>query len=740
MRQVNFEEVGMKNYGPYVDDMILKFKSGALTFITGPNGVGKTMALDAIPFSLYGVTSKGSKGDDVVNNVIGKDCHTWLTFSIDNDKYKIDRFHKHSKKNNTVILQKNGVEIKKGQKEVLPEIERIVCPQRTFMNTVMFGQKVKDFFTDLTDSDKKEIFRKILDLDIYQAYYKKADDILKEIKPVIIENQSKLQINNSLISDAHTQLFDLDGKKQQFEKEKESFINSLKEELSTAEQILIQLRDSLIEYKLEDSDVENTVMKIADSENRLKSINKDIEAIRQELKNQQMVKEAELTKTANDLQTEVLKKYQREKDEASTQFQNHTNNIHKEIDELNESAIFFSSQETRLQTTISMAQKEISNLNDSLTLETAICPTCLQIIDDKAKNILKEKIEKLNVEVAEAVNLVRENSLKQNELKEKRKQLDQQIENELTSLQKRKDEIERDKELGIDDAKERLKNALIRLSGLVLQKITEESEKYSDEIEKIEKEISRLKDLRIEQNRVRSMIQQIEMKVNNEQTHITYLEKRLADKKKETFDMSQIKNCEQKIVTYNAIIRECQNKLQTLERKSEIIEFWKSAFSQTGIPSMLIDESIPFMNQRVTFYLDHLTNNRYIVSFDTLSATKSGEIRDKISVNVLDTYTKANSRIQLSGGQTRLIDISIILTLGDLQSKMQDISFNILLFDEIFDSLDEENIGFVSKVLTMIKEGFKDPDTDLESPPRSIYLISHKHEDQLEADETLNMT
>jgi exonuclease SbcC len=180
--------------------------------------------------------------------------------------------------------------------------------------------------------------------------------------------------------------------------------------------------------------------------------------------------------------------------------------------------------------------------------------------------------------------------------------------------------------------------------------------------------------------------------------------------------------------------------LQTLERKSEIIEFWKSAFSQTGIPSMLIDESIPFMNQRVTFYLDHLTNNRYIVSFDTLSATKSGEIRDKISVNVLDTYTKANSRIQLSGGQTRLIDISIILTLGDLQSKMQDISFNILLFDEIFDSLDEENIGFVSKVLTMIKEGFKDPDTDLESPPRSIYLISHKHEDQLEADETLNMT
>ena len=142
---------------------------------------------------------------------------------------------------------------------------------------------------------------------------------------------------------------------------------------------------------------------------------------------------------------------------------------------------------------------------------------------------------------------------------------------------------------------------------------------------------------------------------------------------------------------------------------------------------MLIDEAIPFMNKTIAEYLDKLTNGRYVVSFDTLAATKAGEFRDKISVNVLDTFTRANSRVQLSGGQTRIIDIATILTLGDLQSNIQNMKINILVFDEIFDSLDDENIMQVSKVLNKLKIG------------KSIYLISHRHEDQLEADEVLAM-
>ncbi|MGD2072143.1 MAG: AAA family ATPase, partial [Candidatus Thorarchaeota archaeon] len=174
MQEIKFKEVGMKNFGPYIDPLEFKIVENNLILITGPNGVGKTMALDAIPYTLYGITSKGAKGDDVVNNVAEKNCHTWISFDIGNDSYKLDRYHKYTRLGNTAILSKNGVEIKKGQKEVLPEIERIIKPRKLFMNTLMFGQKVKDFFTDLPDSEKKEIFRKVLSLDEYQEYYERA--------------------------------------------------------------------------------------------------------------------------------------------------------------------------------------------------------------------------------------------------------------------------------------------------------------------------------------------------------------------------------------------------------------------------------------------------------------------------------------------------------------------------------------------------------------------------------------
>jgi DNA repair exonuclease SbcCD ATPase subunit len=159
----------------------------------------------------------------------------------------------------------------------------------------------------------------------------------------------------------------------------------------------------------------------------------------------------------------------------------------------------------------------------------------------------------------------------------------------------------------------------------------------------------------------------------------------------------------------------------------EILEFWKIGYSQNGIPAMLIDESIPFLNNRVAYYLDKITSGRYTVSFDTMSTTKSGEFRDKISVNVLDNKTQANSRVQLSGGQTRMIDIATILTLNDLQSDAQDVSINILLFDEIFDSLDDSNIGYVSNVIRSLTKD------------RFVSIISHRHIDQIEADESLNL-
>jgi len=243
----------------------------------------------------------------------------------------------------------------------------------------------------------------------------------------------------------------------------------------------------------------------------------------------------------------------------------------------------------------------------------------------------------------------------------------------------------------------------------------------------LELQLERLYEEKRVQDKQQEKIDQIKESITNLNSEREKFRVQFDIESKREYDEEQLNLYKRKEVQIQGeILTLIDTKAVLLKMKDEY-EFWKEAYSPSGIPSMLIDEAIPFMNKKIAEYLDKLTNGRYVVSFDTLAATKAGEFRDKISVNVLDTFTRANSRVQLSGGQTRIIDIATILTLGDLQSNIQNMKINILVFDEIFDSLDDENIMQVSKVLNKLKIG------------KSIYLISHRHEDQLEADEVLAM-
>ena len=250
---------------------------------------------------------------------------------------------------------------------------------------------------------------------------------------------------------------------------------------------------------------------------------------------------------------------------------------------------------------------------------------------------------------------------------------------------------------------------------------------YDEYITGLNKKLEQLQGIKDTLEDSVSKIKEIDAVITNLETNSRGLEAQLKAAEEAEYDKGQLAAYQMRKKDLEKAIKEMKKGVADLKKEEVVSEFWKKAWSPTGIPSMLIDESIPFMNEKVSEYLDKLTNGRYLVSFDTLAATKAGEFRDKISVNVLDTHTRANSRIQLSGGQTRIVDIATILTLGDLQSNIQDVNINILLFDEIFDSLDEENIGFVSNILSQLKVG------------KSIYLISHTQVDQLEADEVLEL-
>ena len=140
----------------------------------------------------------------------------------------------------------------------------------------------------------------------------------------------------------------------------------------------------------------------------------------------------------------------------------------------------------------------------------------------------------------------------------------------------------------------------------------------------------------------------------------------------------------------NSTLKEMQEKMLNSKKKKEILEFWKVAFSDTGIKSMLIDSALPHMNECVSTELERTAPGKFTVSFDTLSETKSGKIKDKFNINILNNETQSTGHKKLSGGEMRIVDLCCMSALRSLAEKLYGKRFFHIFYDEILDSLDDE--------------------------------------------------
>lgn len=784
MRNVNFIEAGCQNFCNYIEPIVLKIQSGKMTLVTGPNGCGKTNLFETIPYALYGSASKSLKGNDVINDKIGKDCYVYFIWEENNDIFKVERYRGHKKFNDSVLLSKNNINIKRGDTEVTKEIERLVCTQKLFMNTIYFAQKTRAFFTELGDSDQKEIFRKILNLDEYTNYYDETSKRLKEENKLSDQLTNRIEINKSVTIDNHQQIENAIKQQIEFNKKKIEEIEELEYNLNKLKTSKTQLEKDINSLP---NDIDNKITEIKtqiqeiQNQLRIKEIEKNTQ--KQESINKANLKASEFK---NSILGEKSSIDVEKSDTVNTLVQRReefTNTFNKEISiveaeknkllnglnfnkeeshkyQISKRAIQSESENERrngdsLGLNISKLEIEIRNDKNILEKDEIVCELCKQVvgkdkiihIQDHIKN-KENKLKEWNLEFNNILIKCRDLKLKEIEVDEVIKKIEKEIEIKTTSIEleaknkineikekieEMSDEITREIQFLEITAKNKRDELDIKLQE-ALNKLKLKLNEYHKNIEEIFNDNIASKNLTIQNfnldldrlNILQRTKKERESELNEILNKINNIESQIKNKQSSEYDKEIITSLKHREKQLNEELVEIIKNKKIIDKKITMLEFWKNGFSPSGIPNMLIDESIPFMNFKVNEYLEKISGGRYIVSFDTMKENKSGDFKDKISVNVLDTLTKASSRKKLSGGQTRIVDIATILTLSDLQCLTQDIKFNILLFDEIFDSLDDENIGYVSKILRLLAKD------------KSIFLISHRHVDQIEADEVLS--
>lgn len=196
------------------------------------NGSGKTTVfIDAPSWCLWGETTRGYEGDDVINLKARKDCLVTLYMRVHKQTIVVSRARGHSKYKNQLRLEIDGLdETKSSIKETQAEIERLLgMNAQTFLNSVMFGATPGYRFSALTDKQQKEVFDDALGIAQYAAAYDLAHKE-RAVLTVTCDTHRAVHANaESAQIAAHKRLAELQSKAASFDAEKEEALTKLRE-------------------------------------------------------------------------------------------------------------------------------------------------------------------------------------------------------------------------------------------------------------------------------------------------------------------------------------------------------------------------------------------------------------------------------------------------------------------------------------------------------------------------------
>lgn len=271
------------------------------------------------------------------------------------------------------------------------------------------------------------------------------------------------------------------------------------------------------------------------------------------------------------------------------------------------------------------------------------------------------------------------------------------------------------------------KQELINLSKVLTTKQNESIKKIQDDI------VTKQKDCNSQINNINDEINDLRLKKLNQLTvenRISELEDDIHQKEmqknlKNDFSPSQdglkslIESKQHDEDALKVQVKHHDDLVETLK----VLEFWKTAFSDSGIKSMLIDVAIPHMNRCVREELDRVCPGTFTVSFDTLSQTKSGTIRDKFAINIIHNLKCATGHKKLSGGEKRIIDFCCMSALRSLAENLYGKMFCHIFYDEVLDSLDSES-----------RELFCRSMKTQSSDERHVLLVTHALTEDVEPD------
>lgn len=625
------------------------------------NGAGKSSIIESIVYVLFGRTIRGIKSDEVVNKTTRCNCKVSLDLTDDDESsYKITRYRKHKTHKNSVHFYHNSQDITpKSELDLNKELVKLLqTDYLTFTSSILYSAESFKF-TQASDAEMKQAFEIMLDLGVYS---KCQDEVKSEISGVNRDMQAII-----------LKLSSVDSK------------------IQVLEESQVSLRESLETWKQEqEQEVQSISENIRDLRHQISESQKVVETHNKNLKDLDesiVEKESEIQKFDEDIaKFGELKEHLEELESSESDVSKAIRNTTRKIEDYQGD---ISSYERK----ISRSEKDIVDLTVQLeehkSTVGAPCPVCGRPLEQEHVQGAIDDIQGVIDERTSEIEGFNENI---RSLNKRIKKLQSTLEDYQGLLQEVKD--------AISDTKNELAES----------KTIEAKQKNCSQ------ELRVLESSKLREEKAKS---QVVSNIDFLQSQMDFYTKKLGElKTQENPYEAQLKLESTKIQELYEDKKSLNTEIAGYQQDLDVLQFWLKGFSNSGIKSMLLDDITPFLNERANKYLQVLSGNHVHVEFSTQTPLKSGEMRDKFQIKVIND-DGGDSYISNSSGEKRRIDVAINLALQDLIASRANKKLNIMFMDEVLDTLDRQG---TDSVIELLMEIAKDKS--------SIFVISHNDDIQ----------
>ncbi|MGB3541912.1 MAG: SMC family ATPase, partial [Rubrivirga sp.] len=165
-------------------------------------------------------------------------------------------------------------------------------------------------------------------------------------------------------------------------------------------------------------------------------------------------------------------------------------------------------------------------------------------------------------------------------------------------------------------------------------------------------------------------------------------------------------------------LKEARKELRAVKKERALFGHLRRAFGKNGIPSLIIEETLPEIEERANGLLDRLSRGRTRVALETLKDKKTGGgTKETLDIRITDDQGVARSYETFSGGEAFRVNFALRIALSQMLAERSGTQIRTLVIDEGFGTQDAEGLQRLIGAIRAIQDDF-----------RTIIVITHLDE------------